>query len=79
MEKHDAFYDKFDLDDLLDELLDGVDHGLLDEDGEDSGHSDYGMLNPDLVDLNSDEQCDPSKSSTVSVASRFVEYDESLP
>ena len=27
----------------------------------------------------SDEQCDPSKSSTVSVASRFVEYNESLP
>ena len=31
IEKNDAFYGKFDLDDLLDEVLDGVDHDFLDE------------------------------------------------
>ena len=39
----------------MDEVLDGVDHHLLDED-EDIQPSDYGMLNPDLLDLNFDEQ-----------------------
>ena len=33
----DAFYGKFDLDDLLDEDLDGVDHDLLDRDAEQNG------------------------------------------
>ena len=73
IEKNDAFYGKFDLDDLLDEVLDGVDHDFLDENEEDNGPSDYGMLNPDLLDLNSNEQDDPSQPSTMSVASRFVE------
>ena len=37
IEKHDAFYGKFDSDDLLDEVLDGVDHDLLYEYEEDNG------------------------------------------
>ena len=32
IKKHYAFYCNFDLDDLLDEVLDGVDNNLLDED-----------------------------------------------
>ena len=78
IEKHCAFYGEFDLDDLLDEILDGADYDLLDEHKEDNGPSDYGILNPDLLDLNSDEQGDPSQTSTVPVASSFVE-NESLP
>ena len=78
IEKLDAFYGKFDLDDLLDEVLDGVDHYLLDKDQEDNGPSDYTMLNPDFLDLNSDEQGDSSEPSTGPVASRFVK-NESLP
>ena len=78
IEKHDVFYGKFDLDDLLDEVLDGAEYDLLDEHKEDNGPSDYGMLNPDLLDLNSDEQGDPSQPSTVPVASSLVE-NEALP
>ena len=78
IEKHDALHGKFDLDDLLNEVLDGVDHDLFDEDEEDNGTSDYGMFNPDLLNLNSDKQGDSSEPSTVPVASRFVE-NESLP
>ena len=37
IEKHDAFYGKFDLDDLLDEVIDEVDHDLLYEYEEDNG------------------------------------------
>ena len=62
----------------MNEVLDGVDQDLLDEDEEDDGPSDYGMLNPDLIDLNSDEQGDPSQPSTVLVSSGFLE-NESLP
>ena len=79
IEKHDAFYGKIDIDDLLDEVLDGVDHDLLDEDEEGNGRSDYDILNPDLLDLNSDEQDDPSESSTVAGASFFLEKESSLP
>ena len=78
IKKHDASYGKFDLDDLLDEFLDGVDRDLLDEGEEDKGPSDYGVLNPDLLDLNSDEQGNPREPSAVPVASHFVE-NESLP
>ena len=55
IKKHDAFYGKFDVDDLLGEVLDGVDHDLLDQDEENIGPSDHGVLNPDLLDLNVDE------------------------
>ena len=48
IEKQDAFYSNFDLDDILDEVLDGVDQDFVDEDEEDNETSDYGMLNPDL-------------------------------
>ena len=37
IENVDAFYGKFDLDDLLDEDLDGVDHDLLDRDADQNG------------------------------------------
>ena len=73
IEKNDAFYGKFDLDDLLDEVLYGVDHDFLDENEEDNGPSDYGILNPDLFVLNSNEQDDPSQPSSMSAASRLVE------
>ena len=76
--KHDALYSKFDLGDLLSKVLDGVDYDLLDENEEDNRPSDCGMLNPDLLDLQSDEQSDPNQPSTVPVASSFVE-NESLP
>lgn len=79
IERYDTFYGKFDLDDLLDEVLDGVDHDLLDEDEENNGPNDYGMLNPDLLDLNSVEQGGPSEPSTVPIASRFVENESLLP
>ena len=62
----------------MNEVLDGVDHDLLDEDEENNGPSDYGMLNPDLLNLNSDEQDDPSQPSTAPIASSFIE-NESLP
>ena len=78
IKKHNAFYGEFDLHNLQDEVLDGVDHDLLDGDEENNGPSDYGMLNPDLLDLNPDEQDDPSQPSTAPVASRFTE-NESLP
>ena len=55
IKKHNAFYGEFDLHNLQDEVLDGVDHDLLDGDEENNGLSDYGMLNPDLLDLNPDE------------------------
>ena len=55
----------------MDERLDGVDHDLLDE--EDNGPSNYGMLNLDLLNLNSDEQGDPNEPSTGPVASQFAE------
>ena len=78
IKKHDAFYDKRDLDDLLDEILDGVDHDLLDEDERDNGSIDYGMLNLDLLNLNFDKQGGPRQPFTVPVASGFVE-NKSLP
>ena len=78
IEKHKAFCGKFDLDNVLDEVLDGVDLDLLDEDEEDDGPSDYGMLKPDLLNLSSDEQGDPSQLSTVPVASSFVEKNHYL-
>ena len=55
IKKHDAFYGKFDVDDLLSEVLDGVDHDLLDQDEENIQSSDHDVLNPDLHDLNVDE------------------------
>ena len=57
--KHDAFHGIFHLDDLLDEVLDEWDPDLLYEDKKDYEPSDYGMLNSDLFNLNSDEQGDP--------------------
>ena len=62
----------------MDEVLDGVDHNFLDENEVDIGPSDYGMLKPDLLNLNSNEQGDPSQPSAVPDASSFVE-NESLP
>ena len=50
IEKYNDLSGKFDLDDLLDEVLDGVNHDLLYEDEEDNGHSDYCVLNPGLLD-----------------------------
>ena len=44
----------------LGKVLDWVDHDLLDESEEENGPIDYGILNPDLFDLNSDEQGYPS-------------------
>ena len=41
-------------------VLDWVDHDLLDESEEENGPIDYGILNPDLLDLNSDKQGYPS-------------------
>ena len=73
IEKYNDLSGKFDLDDLLDEVLDGVNHDLLYEDEEDNVHSDYCVLNPGLLDLNSDEHGNPSEPSTAPVASRFVE------
>ena len=64
IKKHYAFYCNFDLDDLLGEVLDGVDNNLLDKDEKGNGPNDHGMLNPDLLDLNSIEQGDPSQPST---------------
>ena len=78
IEKQDAFHDKRDLDDLLDEILDGVDHDLLDEDERDDGSIDYVMLNLDLLNLNFDKQGGPGQPFTVPVASGFVE-NKSLP
>ena len=43
------------MDDLLSEVLDGVDHDLLDQDEENIRSSDHDVLNPDLHDLNVDE------------------------
>ena len=54
IEKWDAFCDKFDIGDLLNEVLDWGDHDLLDEDEEYKGPSDYVMLSPNLLDLNFD-------------------------
>ena len=51
IEKHDVFYGKFGLDHLLDEVLDAVDHDLLDKNEESNGPSDYGMLNLDKPDM----------------------------
>ena len=79
IKKHDAFYGKFDLDHLSGEVLGEVDHDLLDEDEEDNGTSGYGMLNPDLFDLNFDEQGGPSQPSTVPDASSFVENESLTP
>ena len=53
------------------EVLNGVDHDLLDEDEEDNGPSDYGMFNPSLLDLNCDEQSDPSQPYAVPLTSSF--------
>ena len=78
IKKHNAFYGEFDIHNLLDEVLDREDHDLLNEDEENNGPSNYGMLNPDLLNLNFDEQDDPSQPSTTSIASSFTE-NESLP
>ena len=70
IKKHDAYYGKSDLGDLLDKVLDRVDH--------DGMPSDYGMPNPDLLDFNSDGQGNHSQPSTMAVASSLKE-NESLP
>ena len=79
IKKQDAFYGKFDLNYLLDERLDGIEHDLLDEDEKDNGTSDYGMLNLDLLKLNSDEQGGPSEPSTGPVVSQFVKNESLRP
>ena len=73
IQRHDAFYGKFDLDDedLLNNCYDSSD----DDDDDDDNDNEFGMLHPDLLDL--DMEAD-SGTNNGPVASSFVQ-NSSLP
>ena len=72
--KHDVCYDRYDLDE---DMLAGRDDTDVSDDSDEEAN-DFGMLNPDLLDLNSNNNVNSNNTSTGPVASSSVD-NESLP